>query len=212
MAEQKQDDQHEHTFSNYVRIRDVVREDLPEAMNDRERWRERVRDIRATSTTWWWWYIYIYIYIYIYCVFVFIMHIINIKPSWLGLQNTPTAFLQRSKTPTSMSVLDMALNYLTLKLWRMLSTLSLPSLPGSLWPGMLAPDRVLSMGKKNCLTLKQTANRWLMLNWIMRSRTVELFNSVYLQNVFTNHIEDLALNNLQWLICHKTQPNQIIHI
>ena len=20
--------------------------------------------------------------------------------------------------------------------------------------------------------------------------------------------EDLALNNLQWLICHKTQPNQ----
>ena len=31
-------------------------EDLPEAMNDREKWRERVRDIRASSTTWWWWY------------------------------------------------------------------------------------------------------------------------------------------------------------
>ena len=29
-------------------------EDLPRAMNDREEWRERVRDIRATSTTWWW--------------------------------------------------------------------------------------------------------------------------------------------------------------
>ena len=28
-------------------------EDLPEAMNDRERWRERVRDIRAGGTTWW---------------------------------------------------------------------------------------------------------------------------------------------------------------
>ena len=26
----------------------------PEAMNDREKWRERVRDIRATSTIWWW--------------------------------------------------------------------------------------------------------------------------------------------------------------
>ena len=26
-------------------------EDLPGAMNDREKWRERVRDIRATSTT-----------------------------------------------------------------------------------------------------------------------------------------------------------------
>ena len=37
-------------------------EDLPRAMNDREEWRERVRDIRATSATWWW-YIYIYIYI-----------------------------------------------------------------------------------------------------------------------------------------------------
>ena len=31
-------------------------EDLPRAMNDREEWRERVRDIRATSTIWWWWW------------------------------------------------------------------------------------------------------------------------------------------------------------
>ena len=48
-------------------------EDLPRAMNDREEWRERVRDIRATSTIWWWWWwrydwqpfnsIYIYIYV-----------------------------------------------------------------------------------------------------------------------------------------------------
>ena len=30
-------------------------EDLPEAMNDREKWRERVRDIRAGGTAWWWW-------------------------------------------------------------------------------------------------------------------------------------------------------------
>ena len=29
--------------------------DLPEAMNDREMWRERVRDIRASGTTWWRW-------------------------------------------------------------------------------------------------------------------------------------------------------------
>ena len=29
-------------------------EDLPEAMNDREEWRERVRDIRTASTTRWW--------------------------------------------------------------------------------------------------------------------------------------------------------------
>ena len=32
-------------------------EDLPRAMNDREEWRERVRDIRAASTIWWWWII-----------------------------------------------------------------------------------------------------------------------------------------------------------
>ena len=30
-------------------------EDLPRVMNDREEWRERVRDIRATSAIWWWW-------------------------------------------------------------------------------------------------------------------------------------------------------------
>ena len=29
-------------------------EDLPEVMNDREKWRKGVRDIRAGSTTWWW--------------------------------------------------------------------------------------------------------------------------------------------------------------
>ena len=30
-------------------------EDLLKAMNDRETWRERVRDIRASRTSWWWW-------------------------------------------------------------------------------------------------------------------------------------------------------------
>ena len=30
-------------------------EDLPKAMNDRETWRKRVRDIRASRTSWWWW-------------------------------------------------------------------------------------------------------------------------------------------------------------
>ena len=31
-------------------------EDLPEAMNNRKKWRERVRDIRAGGMTWWWWW------------------------------------------------------------------------------------------------------------------------------------------------------------
>ena len=31
-------------------------EDLLEATDDREGWRERIRDIRADSATWWWWW------------------------------------------------------------------------------------------------------------------------------------------------------------
>ena len=31
-------------------------EDLPKAMDDREGWRERVRNIRTDSVTWWWWW------------------------------------------------------------------------------------------------------------------------------------------------------------
>ena len=37
-------------------------EDLPKAMDDGEKWRERVRYIRAGGTTWWWWWWW-YIYI-----------------------------------------------------------------------------------------------------------------------------------------------------
>ena len=33
-----------------------------------------------------------------------------------------------------------------------------------------------------------------------------------LQIIYNVYKEDLALNNLQWLICYKTQPNQIIYI
>ena len=31
-------------------------EDRPEAMNDRKKWRERVKDICAGGTKWWWWW------------------------------------------------------------------------------------------------------------------------------------------------------------
>ena len=34
-------------------------------------------------------------------------------------------------------------------------------------------------------------------------------NHIYLIYMYK---EDLALNNLQWLICHETPPNQIIYI
>ena len=58
MAKQKQDDQLEHTYSSYVRIRDVALKTCQKwwMMNDREKWWERTRDIRASGTTRWWWY------------------------------------------------------------------------------------------------------------------------------------------------------------
>ena len=45
---------------------------------------------------------------------------------------------------------------LMLELWRMQSTPLLPSLPGPLWPGMVASDRFLSMGQIewNCTYVK----------------------------------------------------------
>ena len=74
-----------------------------------------------------------------------------------------------------------------LELWGIQSTILLPSLPGPLWPRVEALDRVLSMGQieLNCV---------LMLNWITWNRSVYMYKM------------DLALNNLQWFICHKTQP------
>ena len=52
MAVQKQGSQLEPTYSSSVGIRGDTG-DLPEAMNDREGWQERVRDIRADDTRWW---------------------------------------------------------------------------------------------------------------------------------------------------------------
>ena len=43
-------------------------EDLPEAMNDREKWQERVRDFRDSGTRWWWWWWWLYLYPYDLCM------------------------------------------------------------------------------------------------------------------------------------------------
>ena len=52
----------------------------------------------------------------------------------------------------------------------MWSTLLLPSLPDILWPGVLAPDRVLSMGQIEL-------NSLLMLNWIVWNITVYMYKN-----------------------------------
>ena len=71
MAKQKQNDQLEHTYSSYVRIRDVALKTC------RRRWTIGRGGERGCTTWWWWWYAlsylrkcicnkqcYIYIYIY----------------------------------------------------------------------------------------------------------------------------------------------------
>ena len=66
-----------------------------------------------------------------------------------------------------------------LELWVMLNTLSLPSLPGRLRHGVVAPNRVLSMGKKE-------------LNFYLCSaELIEIELLIFIKM-------DLALDNLQW--------------
>ena len=80
--------------------------------------------------------------------------------------NTQTASPQRGKTPakeypgydTKQSDGEVPV---MLELWEMRSTPSLPSHPGPIWPEVVAPDRVLSMGQKelNC-ELRQNWIAW----------------------------------------------------
>ena len=46
----------------------------------------------------------------------------------------------------------------SLNIWRMWRTLSLPLLPGSLWPGVVAPDKFLSIGQVEQTVCKQIAD------------------------------------------------------
>ena len=58
----------------------------------------------------------------------------TIKPSRLWGAVEYTAYISAEPTPNPTSVLDMTLNHL-------------PLLPGPLWSAVVAPDRVLSMGR-----------------------------------------------------------------
>ncbi len=81
-------------------------------------------------------------------------------PSRLGLKNTLTASLQRGNPPTNKCP-----GYDTkqsdgevpvmLELWGMWSTPSLPLFPGAHWPGVVEPDRALSMSQieVNCVLM-----------------------------------------------------------
>ena len=57
MAKQKQDDQLEHTYSSYVRIRDVALKTCEKRWMIGKSGERGVRDIRASGMTWWrWWW------------------------------------------------------------------------------------------------------------------------------------------------------------
>ena len=69
----------------------------------------------------------------------------------MGLENTLTGSLQRGKThPNECPGYDTEQSDgvvpVLLEFWGMWSTPSLPLLTGLLWPEVVAPDRVLSIG------------------------------------------------------------------
>ena len=109
---------------------------------------------------------------------------ITIQPSRLGLKNTPTASLQWGKTLPINESPGYDIKLFDGKLWGMQSTSSLPLFPGPLWPRVIAPDRILSMGQTE-LTFKLCVNKWLMLNWIGWNRTVWWFGLVWFYGVST---------------------------
>ena len=83
-------------------------EDLPEVMNDREKWREMVKDIRAGGTTWWWWWwhIYIYIYIVIHRQICFVLsELISVARQYLPVAGIETRLTQTSTQASNHSAI-----------------------------------------------------------------------------------------------------------
>ena len=49
---------------------------------------------------------------------------------------------------------------------------------------------------------------------VYKNKWVQTYLKMFLQIIYLIYMyeKDLVLNNLLWLICHKTQPNQAIYI
>ena len=84
------------------------------------------------------------------------------------------------------------------------STTSLPSLPGPLWPEVVAPDKS-PINRSN----RTVWDHLTMCKRMSLGLFKNVINKTCLQIIYLIHMykEDFALNNLQWLISHKTQPN-----
>ena len=87
-------------------------------------------------------HIYMFIYIYVYTCSVGLGCRIHQLHLCRGISTTTTPN-RRPGYNTKQSGGEVPVK---LELCRMLSNPPLPSLPGPLWPGMVAPDRALSMG------------------------------------------------------------------
>ena len=109
---------------------------------------------------------------------------------------------------------------MTLELWRIRNTPSLPSLPGPFWPRVVAPDRALSMDEIELNSIFESLLFWhlncvLMLNWIARNRIV-LTSNIMLNWIIRNKLRSygklnylkencfdietvLTLNRLVWI-------------
>ena len=110
-------------------------------------------------------------------------------PSTLGLNNTPTASLHRGITPPQRVSLILHETIWwwgssNTGFWWMTSTSSVPSLSVPLWHGVVAPNRVLSMGPVELFIFKLSASKWLTLNWIVKNRTILSFNYVHQEMFF----------------------------
>ena len=87
------------------------------------------------------------------------------------------------------------------ELWGMLSTPSLPSLPGSLWSGVVAPDRALSMGHIELICL-------LMLNLVVWNWIVLTFEprTSFKQRTYSklNCLKWNCFCMLNWVVWNKS--------
>ena len=111
-----------------------------------------------------------------------------------------------------------------LELWGKQSTPSLPLLPGSLWSGVAAPDRVLSVAQieQNCVDWDGTVstfklhtyaklnclkwNCFCMLNWIVWNRTVFDIETVLMLNWIVWNRTVFILNcvlMLNWIVWNR---------
>ena len=161
--------------------------DLPKAMNEWEKWRERVRNIRASGTTWWWRWWWHHFYNYCLCPVDWGCRIHQLLLC-RGVRPTPANECSGYDTKQSDGKVPVML-----ELWGMQSTSLLLLFPGPLWPGMVAADKgpiyglnrtkLHTYAKLNYLSIGQI----LMLNWIVWIRTVWINWIAWNRNVF--HIE-----------------------